>query len=80
MSNAKVMIIHLIVRLIKTTLHKMSQHFPKPYRNLGGDIKIELNFSIYTTKSDWRNATRVDASKLAAKHDWQIEDCYFWFK
>ena len=80
MSNAKVMIIHLIVRLIKTTLHKMSHHFPKPYRNLGGDIKIELNFSSYATKSDWRNATRVDASKLAAKHDWQIEDCYFWFK
>ena len=52
MSNAKVMIIHLIVRLIKTTLHKMSQHFPKPYRNLGGDIKIELNFSSYATKSD----------------------------
>ena len=52
MSNAKVMIINLIVRLIKTTLHKMSQYFPKPYRNFGGNIKIELNFSSYATKLD----------------------------
>ena len=31
MSNGKVMIIHLIVGLIKKTLYKMSQYFPKPY-------------------------------------------------
>ena len=31
MSNGKVMIIHLIVGLIRKTLYKMSQYFPKPY-------------------------------------------------
>ena len=31
MPNGKVMIIYLIVGLIKKTLYKMSQYFPKPY-------------------------------------------------
>ena len=41
MSNGKVMIIHLIVRLIKKPLYKMSQYFPKPYRTFGGDINFQ---------------------------------------
>ena len=36
------MIIHLIVGLIKKTLYKMSQYFPKPYEPFGGDINIKL--------------------------------------
>ena len=32
MSNGKVMIAHSIVGLIKETLYKMSQYFPKPYK------------------------------------------------
>ena len=40
MSYAKAMIIQLIVGLIKKTLEKMSQYFPKPYRSFGGKFKI----------------------------------------
>ena len=42
MSNGKIMIIHLIVGLIKKTLYKMSQYFPKPYEPFGGDISVKL--------------------------------------
>ena len=52
MSNGQVMIIHLIVGLIRKTLYKMNQFFPKPYRNFGGDVKIELNVFNYATKSE----------------------------
>ena len=34
------MIILLIVGLIKKTLYKMSQYFPKPYEPFGGYIMI----------------------------------------
>ena len=47
MSNGKTMIIHLIVWLIKKTLYKMSQDFPKPYKSLGGDISIKGDLSNY---------------------------------
>ena len=30
----------------------MSQHFPKPQRTFGGNVKVELDFSSYTTKGD----------------------------
>ena len=36
------MIIHLIVGLIKKTLYKMSQYFPKPYRNFDGSIILKI--------------------------------------
>ena len=52
MSNGKHMIILLIVRLIKKTLYKMCQYFPKPYR------KVDL--SNYPTKADLKNATGID--------------------
>ena len=52
MSNGEVMIIHLIVGLIRKTLYKMNQFFPKPYRNFEGDVKIELNVFNYATKSE----------------------------
>ena len=52
MLNGKVMIIHLIVGLIKKTLYKMTQYFPKPYKPFGGDINVKVNLSNYATKTD----------------------------
>ena len=40
MSNGNVMIILLIAGLIKNTLYKMTQYFPKPYRTFEGNVKL----------------------------------------
>ena len=42
----------------------MSEYFPEP-KSSGGIVKIELDFSNYATKSDFKNATGVDTSKFA---------------
>ena len=63
------MIILLIVGLIKKTLYNMSQYFPKPYRNFGGNIALKVDLSNYATKADLKNVTGVDTSELAAKSD-----------
>ena len=47
----------------------MSQCFPKPYKPFGGDINVKVDLSNCATKSDLKNATGIDASKLAAKSD-----------
>ena len=47
----------------------MSQYFPKPYEPFGGDINVKVDLSNYATKSDLKNATGIDTSKLAAKSD-----------
>ena len=47
----------------------MSQYFPKPYEPFGGDIKVKVDLSNYATKTDLKNTTGIDASKLAAKSD-----------
>ena len=52
MSNKRAMIIHLIAGLIKKTLYKLSQYFPKPYEPSGGDINVKVDLSNYATKSD----------------------------
>ena len=44
----------------------MSQYFP-PYRNHGGDIKVELDLSNYAPKTDLKNVTHVDVSSFASK-------------
>ena len=44
------MIILLVVGLIKKTLYKMSQHFPKLYKPFGADINVTVDLSIYATK------------------------------
>ena len=67
MLNGKATIIFLTVGLIKKTLYKISEHFPKP-RTLGGNVKVELNFYNYVTKTDLESAG-VDKSKLAKKVD-----------
>ena len=51
------MIIRLIVGLIKKTLYKMSQYFPKPYRTFGRDTNVKVDLSNYATKTDLKNAT-----------------------
>ena len=63
------MIIHLIVGLTKKILYKMSQYFPKPYKPSGGDINVKLDLSNYAARTDLRNATGIDTSKLASKSD-----------
>ena len=60
--NGKAMINLLIVGLIKETLYKMSQYFPKSYKNFGGNIDFKVDLSNYTTKEDLTNATGVDTS------------------
>ena len=47
----------------------MSQYFPKPYEPFGGDINVKVDLSNYATKSDLKNATGIDTSKLASKSD-----------
>ena len=61
------MIILLIVGLIKKTLYKMSQYFPKPYEPFGGDINVKVDLSNYATKADIKNILHVDTSSFALK-------------
>ena len=60
------MIILLIVGLIKKTLYKMSQYFPKPYEPFGGDINVKVDLSNYATKADIKNISHVDTSSFAS--------------
>ena len=46
----------------------MSEVFPKP-NSLGANVKVELDLFNYATKTDLKNATRVDASSFAKKPD-----------
>ena len=61
------MIILLIAGLIKKTLHKMSQYFPKPYEPFGGDINVKVDLSNYAAKTDVKNITQIDTSSFALK-------------
>ena len=61
------MIILLIVGLVKKTLYKMSQYFPKPYEPFGGDINVAVSLSNYATKDDIKNIAHVDTSRFALK-------------
>ena len=61
------MIILLIVGLIKKTLYKMSQYFPRPYGPFGGNINITIDLSNYAIKDDTKIITHVDTSRFALK-------------
>ena len=61
------MIILLIAGLIKKTLCKMSQYFPKPYEPFAGDINVTVDLSNYATKDDIKNITHIDTSSFALK-------------
>ena len=63
------MIIHLIVGLIKKNIDKNKSILPKPYKYFGRDINVKVNLSNYATKTDLKNATGVDTSKLAVESD-----------
>ena len=43
---------------------KLSQYFPKPFRNFGRNINLKVNLSNYATKTDFKNVTYVDTSNV----------------
>ena len=45
----------------------MSQYFPKPYEQFGGDINVKVDLSNYATKDDIKNILHVDTSSFALK-------------
>ena len=57
----------IIAGLIKRTLYKMSQYFPKPYEPFDGDINVMVDLSNHATKDDIKNITHVDTSYFALK-------------
>ena len=50
MSIGKAMIINLIAGLMKKTLYKVSQYFPKPYQPFGGIPMLKLIYLIMQRK------------------------------
>ena len=46
---------------------KMSQYFPDPFRNFGGNINVKVDLSNYATKTDLKNVTHIDTSSFALK-------------
>ena len=72
MSKRKVMIVDLIAVLIKRMWSerprlKKSLCFPKPNEPFGGDIDVKVDLSNHARKSDLKNTTWIDTTKLAAK-------------
>ena len=45
----------------------MSQYFPKPFKNFGGNTNVKVNLSDYATKAYIKNISHVDASSFALK-------------
>ena len=66
MLNGKVAIVLLTLRLIKKNIIQMSEYFPEP-KSLKRWVKVELDLSSYVIKSDLKNTTGADTSKLAQK-------------
>ena len=56
-----------IAGLMKKTLYKMSQYFPKPHNCFGRNVKVELDLPNYATKTDLKGARAIDTSNLALK-------------
>ena len=65
----KVLTIHLIVGLIKNILLYKMSYFPVACTRSKNKIKVELDLSHYTTKSDLKKATDIDTSNFAKKAD-----------
>ena len=80
MLNEKAIIIHLMAELIKKTQycyynyynHNIKRLNIKSHVHCGVYIKINLDLFNYATKTDCKNPTGVDTSKLAAKSDLPI--------
>ena len=45
----------------------ISQYFTKPFRSLGGNIKVKVYLSNYATKTDLKYVTQVDTSNFSLK-------------
>ena len=45
----------------------MSQYFPKPFKNFGGNINVKTDLPNYATKIALKNVIHVDASSFAMK-------------
>ena len=52
-----------MIKNYKKLNYKMSAYYP-PYRCFSNNIKAELDFVNYTTKTDLKNITHVDVSRL----------------
>ena len=46
---------------------KMSQYFPKPFRNFGRNINVKVDLSNYAALTGLRNITHVDTSSFARR-------------
>ena len=46
---------------------KMSRYFAERYEPFGGDINVKLDLQNYATKTDIKNTTGNDISKIALK-------------
>ena len=44
----------------------MSTYYP-PYKGSSSNVKVELDLTNYTTKTDLKNITHVDVSSFASK-------------
>ena len=45
----------------------MSQYFPKPSWNFGGNVNAKVDLSNYTTNADLKHTTVIDTSNFALK-------------
>ena len=45
----------------------MSEYFPKSFKSFGENIKVKVDLSNYTKKTDLKNVTHVDSSSFALK-------------
>ena len=54
---------------MKFYLIKMNQYFRKSYEPFRGGISVKFDLTNYATKTDFKNGTGTDTSKLSAKSD-----------
>ena len=66
MLNGKDIIILLIVGLIKMILQMSNKYFPS-YRGTSNNIKVQLDLSNYSKKTDLKNIAHIDVSSYATK-------------
>ena len=43
----------------------MSQYFPKPFRNFGGNVNVKVDLLNYATKANIKNISHVNTSSFA---------------
>ena len=52
---------------MKFSCIKISQYFPKPFKNFGRNINVKVDLSNYATKADIKNVSHVDTSSFPLK-------------